>query len=237
MISEMAVEDLEDMREQGLDPTPADVVRLNAIGLMVERSSDCATLYTLPRVAYLGKLTFREPTIGHGIFIDAVLTFCDGDDLATRVAVDAFALSRQISALPDITDRDAVVKMIDSFTKNELAPFTFAQVRAAVEYAKHGADAVAKEYPPPEPGDDRELDDLASINVGVLFETAAMGLGLSIREIKELTASQAKALQLAGMASRGVNLAKSHRDKNVAKYMATKCQIVERLKKEREQHG
>ena len=233
MISDMAIEDFDKMISAGLKPTPRDIIRLNALALKVERSPSSAELYTLPRVAYLGKLTFREPTIGHGMWIDAVSNYCDANDFPTALAIDAFAMSRNHDMLPDAADRKAVRAAIDAFTKADLAPFTIPQVHVAVEYAKHGANIAAKEYPADPPGEEDEEDNpLASVGVGVLFETLAMSLGLSVRDVLGFTVSKAKALQEAGMAARGLDLIKDRHGKRVAEYMATKHEIIERLKTE-----
>lgn len=236
MTSEMAIEDIEEMQAAGLKPTPRDIIRLNALALKVERSFSSGELYRLPRVSYLGKLTFREPTIGHGIWIDAVSAYCDGEDAATRMAVEAFAMSRRVEDLPDAADRASVVAAIDDFTKKDLAPFVLDQIGAAVSYARDGADATAREYPaqPPEDGteDAEAIDILASVGVGTLFETLAIGLGVSVRDVSKMTISMAKALQEAALATRGIDLMKNRRGNRVAEYMATKNEIIERLKGE-----
>ena len=67
MISKTAQADVEDMWEAGLKPTYDDIVRLNALGLTVERIKSGFALNVLPRVAFLGEAAFREPTIGADI--------------------------------------------------------------------------------------------------------------------------------------------------------------------------
>lgn len=74
MVSEMAMEDIEQMKREGLEPTPRDIIRLNALALKYERakSKDVGmSLYQLPRVAFIDSKTwFRQPTIGHEIWFD-----------------------------------------------------------------------------------------------------------------------------------------------------------------------
>jgi len=238
MTSEMAIEDIEEMQEEGLKPTPRDIIRLNAIGLKVELSRVSATVYELPRVAFLGDIVFREPTIGHNIWIDTALLYCDANDLSTRLAVDAFALSRGLSSLPDANDRKEVIKAVDAFTKKDIAHFTANQVRCALTYAMHGSNAIENEFPPlPPDADEWEVDDASSIGAGILFETLAMGLGLSVRDICSMPKSTAKALQEAGLAARGINITKRNSETRVAEYMATKSEITTRLKTEASNGG
>ena len=60
MISHTAKEDIEAMEADGLRPSVSDIIRLNALGLRLERSAFSAqSLFCLPRVAYLGKLILR----------------------------------------------------------------------------------------------------------------------------------------------------------------------------------
>lgn len=233
MKSEMAAEDLEEMREDGLNPTIDDIIRLNALGLKCELSRDCGEMFAMPRVAFLGNVAFREPTVGHGIWMDAVLEYCDTEDLSTMIAVRAFALSRRHFDLPDAADRDRCSKAIDYFTKNDLAPFTFRQVHCAVTYAMHGNSAIEMEFPVPQPDEVKMEDDAAlSVGAGVIVETLAMGLGISVRDISAMTISNVRQIQIAGLMRQGVNVKKSAMTRRLAEYYTTKDAIVERLTKE-----
>lgn len=233
MKSEMAAEDLEEMREQGLNPSVDDIIRLNALGLKVELNPSSGEYYALPRVSYLGNLTFREPTIGHAMWIDSVSRYISDSDLSSIVAVEAYALSRPHTSLPDHHDRKLCVKLIDEFTKGELAHFTLKQVHCAVVYAMHGGSAVANEFPVRAPDAPKLADDVAvSIGAGVMVETLSMGLGLSVRDISFLTISQVRAIQEAGFARQGINISKSNRTTALAGYEATKFDIINRLKAE-----
>lgn len=234
MISELAKDDIEQLRADGLNPSVADIIRLNALALKVEFSPLCAERFALPRVAFLGKLSFREPTIGHAIWIDSVAAYCD-DNLDTRVSIEAFALTRQPTELPDAADREAVRKAVDEFVRKDLAPFTYAQIRCAMTYAKHGTDATALEYPVPPPDAPKIEEDIPmSIGAGVLLDVAAMGLGATIREIMSLTQSRARLLQDMGLRKNGVNIQKNQKTNAQGDYFATLESIRARLTKEKE---
>jgi hypothetical protein len=234
MTSEMALDDFNALEEDGLRPTFQDAIRLNALALKCE-SSPFDGICDLPRVAFLGSLAFREPTVGHTLWIDSVLRWCDRYDLSTAVAVYAFALSRDLAALPDANDRDATRKAIDDFTQGPLAPFTLVQIRCAIDYAQFGADATAKEYPPPRPDETKFADDVpASLGAGAVVETLALGFGVSIRDICALPLSKVRMLQAAALSKAGVDVAKRRKGDAIADYYAALNEIKARLKKEQE---
>ena len=69
MVSKMAKDDIDSLRDEGLDLTVDEIVRINAFGLRVERGAESAELYNLPRAAILGDVVFHEPTIGSDIWL------------------------------------------------------------------------------------------------------------------------------------------------------------------------
>lgn len=69
MVSQMAKDDIDSLRDEGLDLTVDEIVRINAFGLRVERGAESAELYNLPRAAILGDVVFHEPTIGSDIWL------------------------------------------------------------------------------------------------------------------------------------------------------------------------
>lgn len=93
MISKMAIEDIDSLAEEGIKLTPREIVRLNAYGLKVERSTDAAERYALPRVAMLGKLTLRQPTIGSEIFLQKAAAVFDFDSVDTWLTLRVLSLS------------------------------------------------------------------------------------------------------------------------------------------------
>lgn len=232
MISDVAVNDIRDMQKEGLNPTPEDIVRLNAIGLKIERNRKCGDVYAVPRVSYLGSSeTFREPTLAHLTWIDRVLAYVNKSHYGTYLAVNAFALSRDHAELPDANSRKKCIRAIDEYVDKNLSKFTFSQIRAAVLYALQGSDHVSLEYPPT---DDKQDDVLRSVGVGVLMETVAMGLGCSLREISGMTVSQAKLLQTFALYAKGVDPVKRMENTLIGEYHATVWEIRERLKAEKE---
>lgn len=67
MVSNMAMEDVDSLRKQGINVTPREIVKLNALGVKAQYSPNASSFYSLPRCAFLGsgenQVVFREPTI------------------------------------------------------------------------------------------------------------------------------------------------------------------------------
>ena len=93
MISEMAMEDIEALRADGIEVTPRDVVRLNALGLKVERAERASSDFAMPRVAFLGRMPLREPTIAAELWFDETGHVFDHEDGDTILLLRAFSMS------------------------------------------------------------------------------------------------------------------------------------------------
>ncbi len=127
MTSEMAVEDIEQLQAEGLKPTVKDIIRLNALALKYERAKSkniSDSVYTLPRVAFLDEKTyFRQPTIGHEIWLDQVEHVIDRKDYQTVFAVHSYALSRNEDELCDPLSKSEVTAAVQKFLPT-LSSFT-----------------------------------------------------------------------------------------------------------------
>lgn len=202
MISRTAIDALDELTEKGLRPTPEDVVRLNAAGLKLEAArgknvGDCT--YLLPRVAAISEtISFRQPTIGHEIWLDKVAQVADTDDYQTLLSLNAFALSRPVDDLPDPYDRAAVKDAAGAFLET-LRDYTRDQIYAAINYCRYGADVTAGEKTATTATDgdlpaDESPDWDECVAVGVLNEGRAVLWGMSAAEMKRMTASELSAV-------------------------------------------
>lgn len=241
MISEMAMADIAQMEADGLHPTPRDIVRLNALALVFEgrKKRNVQSLYALPRVAAIDEgRWFREPTVGHEIWLAKVRRWIDENDFETLLAVYAFALSRDSKDLPDGDGRDAVRQAVEAYTE-EMKDFTREQVFAAVDYVKNGCDQTVGEEPPPpksegeSPAGDAE-DWTECIALGVLHEGQAILFGVSESEMRKMTRRQLEAVirrayDVHGMSRRGGE------DEALGDYNRTLDHIRERLERERQE--
>ena len=95
MISKMAMEDIDSLAAEGINLTPQEIIRLNAFGLKVEKGTDAAEQFALPRVALLGKLAIRQPTIGSEIWFSQASQVYDIEETGTYSIIRAYSLSKE----------------------------------------------------------------------------------------------------------------------------------------------
>lgn len=196
MISQTAIATLEEFEAKGLHPTPRDVVRLNAIGLKLEasRGKHAATsTYLLPRVAAVSEtLSFRQPTIGHEIWMQSVDRFIAPGDYQSMLAVRAFALSRPQSELPDPADPQSVKMAVDAFCR-DCRDLTRDQIYAALNYVMYGCDPTVGESSAKRDEDEPDEDSpdfTECIALGVLNEGRAVLWGITEADMRNMTARQ-----------------------------------------------
>lgn len=91
MVSQLAQEDIEAMIDEGCIVHPSDVIRLNALGLKLEKLPDYR-LVAMPRIAVVGDVVFRQPTIAQDMFIDDAEEIMRADP-ATRLSLKAYVLA------------------------------------------------------------------------------------------------------------------------------------------------
>lgn len=243
MISELAIADIEELKSKGLNPDVKDIIRLNALGLQIEKCIDTESTYTLPRVAFLGNEAFREPTLAHTNWIDQMMSYhTKSDDYSSYIAVNAYALSRNEDTLPDIFNKKLCVDSIQNYCDNNLRKFTIRQISAAIKYALYGAEQTSNEFPLINNHDkDKNMydyinDPLTAVGCGILIKTLALGLGISVREIQKLTLSQINRLEYMALRSKGFT-DKQFQETAQGMYFTTLDAITERLTKEKEKNG
>ncbi len=71
MTSRMAMEDIHALEKQGVHIEPEQIIRLNELGLKVERPDAREGLYSLPRCAFVGEVVFHEPSIGSELWYES----------------------------------------------------------------------------------------------------------------------------------------------------------------------
>ena len=195
MVSDLAISEVDAMRRRGLDPSVADIVRLNALALAISHGPYAAYQFALPRVAFLpgadgGDLVLREPTIAHEIWLAKVRQTVDMDDESAFACRLYAAATMDAATLPDPYNREAVKSAVEG----ALARFgrnTFSAVRLALEYVITGGLHTDGEYATvPEceaPTDDAILESVA---VGVVKDAMSMKLGISLRDALRMTRGQ-----------------------------------------------
>ena len=243
MVNENARKDVEKMRADGLDPTFDDCILLNAVACrckaVVDKVATRSHFY-LPRAAQISpNVVFRQPAIGHEIWLAKVERLTESD-IMTRLAVRAYALSRQPSSLPDPDDPRSLRTAVETFAKT-CAEFTVEQIDAAIGYVVFGPSPLANEYPirPPDASgkkrdpDGTDLEDWKMfVAVGVMREAQVFLFGVTQAEIETMTREQVEDLKVATLACHGLELKDGTSDA-YEEYFDTRDAIRERLERER----
>jgi hypothetical protein len=146
MVSKLAMEDIESLMEEGCVVRPSDVIRLNALGLKLEKRPDFR-LATLPRVALCGGVLFTQPSIEQDIFLDNMFQVFSRDE-GTRIAVEAYVLAH-----PDEnwSKRPMFPRLFGvkcaAWIRKHLGKEVASKVRAALDFCKYGMDPLDGEFP------------------------------------------------------------------------------------------
>lgn len=146
MTSNLAIEDIEALIDEGCSIHPSDVIRLNALGLKIEKKPDFR-LSTLPRVALCGNVMFMQPTIEQDMFLDKMFQIYSKDD-GTKLALEAYVLShpdKDWSKYPTFPRLFAMKCAL--WIKKHLGKEIATKVRAVIDYCKYGMNPVDGEYP------------------------------------------------------------------------------------------
>lgn len=231
MVSQTAKEDIEQLITDGLMPSVNDIIRLNALGLKLEKSPTSSDeLFYMPRIAYLGDIILRQPTLGHEIWFDEVARIVDMTDAMTNLAVTAYACSVFDSDdLPKPDSKFNVVKELAKF-KRMVRKFTISQIITATRYVCDGNDAELYEYPVMRDIDKQSMPkEDVSIPIGILLDGIAVGLKMTINDAKKMTSSKYKMMVRNYLRTNGMIDSKAEKENATGEYFATLEAIRKRL--------
>lgn len=238
MVSQTAKEDIQALWADGLRPSVEDIIRLNALGLRLERSPCSAeSLFYLRRVAWLGDVAFYQPTMGHEIWLDNVSQIMDMADSMTSLAVTALACT--VADADDLPKPSSKVRVLAALIglKIRLRKYTVQQVVNSVRYVTDGNSGESYEYPPPRPSDEEETpeeDGAVSIPAGILLDGIATGLGISVDDARKLTQGQYRTMVQRYMKRHGMIDEKRDQGETSGDYFRTLDTIKARLIAERD---
>lgn len=203
MTTDQFRKDYRQMVAQGVEFTPEDIVRLNALSVKARLSRTAAHSVHLPRLAFLPRdswwrapIVLREPTIGHELWLEEAARWIDLDRGQNWLFLHGYALSREASSLPDAFRPRKVIAAVFRFAARRLCRFTEAQLAAAVEYALFGADWTACEAAPAKADGGKAEDGTVPasepecVTIGLLTTVRALRLPISIEDAKRMTASE-----------------------------------------------
>lgn len=145
MLSKMAEADIEALMSKGYTIHPADIVRLNALALKIEKRPDFR-LASLPRIAVMGNVIFRQPTIAQDIFLDDARQVLS-DDPATNLALDAWVLAHPEECFEKLKHPLFFIAKCRRWVKKNLGDRRATEVRRALDYCLFGVDPSTGETP------------------------------------------------------------------------------------------
>ena len=233
MISQLAKEDLEDLRGEGLTPTDEDVIRLHALALKITDGPE-TTAYNVPRFAVAGGVVFWEPTMAAHFWYAYAKRYADDEQTEDWLFAFALAHGRERGYLDGLRDPEEIQCALGHFIASVTA--TKAEVENAVYYAAVGqvvkpektdiANAREKNETP----DERERMNFAKLEE--TLSEAAAATGLTFDDLMCQTPSRLRGMIYAAHVQAGMKLTKTSARAH-ADYLATLNAITARLRAEK----
>ena len=227
MVSETAMEEIARLAADGIQLTPREIIRLNALGLALKGERASVAL-ALPRVAFLGDVVFREPSLGHEIWLEDVRRYANMSDVDTSLAIHAFCLSHiDCDNLPKLGRIRLYAAMIGFRRKMRI--YTPRQIAAALRWVTEGNDARSGEYPPPRK-DGEPMDESFSVPIGILIDGIAIASGTSVGDARHMTSAQLFRLEDNALKMRGCDIVEDRRKTAEGDFYATLDEIEARAR-------
>jgi len=246
VVSQFAIDEIEQMEAEGLHPTPRDIVRLNALGLKVECGQSHAPLYFDRRCVWIGNVCIMEPTIGVSLFAAQYSDVFGADSRVADTCLKAWAFHFK-EPPADMPPKD-VADAVSKFITTHFSDIPVKRLIAAVDYCMYGCDSRSFERPARKnagdaegerTADDAAEDEAFNIDIGIVHEAEAMGLGITLADARRHTRAQLNAIMERAIESRaaltigGGDLEKSQKDRYTGEFYATLDEIRARLTAER----
>lgn len=243
MLSPTAIAELAEIRAHGLTPTDADIVRINALALKAEYAEDSCEIFAAPRVAWLCGQPIYEPTIQAMLWLaEHGNAIASDSNTYQLLALWAYAHGR----IPRFFERRGmtaalIIKMRVTvwLHVSGVAAATVAQVANVMEYVRYGNRPESGEYPPSVVAKAKalyaEASDCDLIHRRLHDAFALLGGG-STDECKTMTLSALDHIILRAELNAGGTLEGAQADALGDLYAAS-AEIIDRLTKERDQHG
>ena len=234
MVADLARDDFEDLKAEGLNPTLDDFDRLNQLALRLEDGAE-TTPANHPRIGWAGDVPFHEPTACALMWLQdyAGRVKCDAE---TRQTFFYFACAHATD--PSAFDGLETPRQIEKAVKKWLrsVPCTEREMARACHYAAWGFDdavpapsKVKMEYL-------RRTGKTAAVaNMERLerdMALAAASTGFSYLDLMAQTRSRLNAMVVAAQIEAGATVSRDMAKAQVD-YMGTLAEIRERLERER----
>ena len=232
MVSKLAKAQIETWWSEGLKPTIEDIVKVNNLGLLVERGSDIFDFSACPRASFLGDNILWEPNMRKRIWIDTALQVVNAKSIESRIYVLAYALATPENELVTLTKKSALEKAIVSFRDNVLLDFTDTQILAAIDWCMNG-NAPDLELPDEDVRDVPEDEEGKAISMAKQLLLEAIGEGMSEKVAQYALLDDLKRMVLVAAMKNGADIIKNEHTKAAGNFYVACGRIHERLKKEK----
>lgn len=138
MIAELAREDWEDLKGEGLNPTLADFDRLNQLALRIERGAE-TTAANAPRIGWVDDTPFYEPSVAALQWLYDFAYRCPADDATYNAAFYfACAHARKPETFNGLETPKAIEKALKKWLRS--LPCTAREMERACMFAAYGFD-------------------------------------------------------------------------------------------------
>lgn len=200
MVSQMVMEDIAALEARGARLTPEEIVRLNCLGLRVERGPRSAALFAPARIGWAGNVAIRQPTLGAERWCDTCAAqWFRGDEYDSALLwACAHGDIPGFFQRPEHREEASCRAVIAAWGARVLSVVTADQLKHALHVALFGDDPAADVVPEKSARAERlarERGEYAPPSDEDLANQAlACGLGLSLADLEALTFSRVAGL-------------------------------------------
>ena len=233
MLSDLAIADLAGLRADGLEPTDADVIRLNTVALRISDGPE-TTAYNMPRFARAGDIVLWEPTLAAWKWFQFARGFAEDEAMENIMFAYACVNGRKRGAFADLYEIPAMEAALGRFAAATYA--TAKEVKRAIDYILRKTDDIAEKTEMEKAKDkDTTPEERERRNYAALERTlaeAANHVGYTYEDLMMHTPSQLTGLLYAAHVEAGEKMSETNAAAH-AGYLATLRAIRTRLEREK----